>query len=84
MYLIENLLKILHCLFEKRELFVMSQPLAVVDSAFKCAFCSGTSLAEVLDLGTVALAGGFLQPDQFFSELQQNRLTIAVLGDDLR
>ena len=46
----------------------MSQPSAMVDAAFKCAFCGGTSLAEVLDLGTVALAGGFLQPDQFSEE----------------
>ena len=35
---------------------------------FKCAFCSGTALTKVLDLGTVALAGGFLQPNQFSEE----------------
>ena len=33
-----------------------------------CAFCGGGSLTEVLNLGTVALAGGFLKPDQFASE----------------
>ncbi len=42
----------------------MSQSLV----AFKCAFCGGNSLTEVLDLGTVALAGGFLQPGQFSEE----------------
>lgn len=42
----------------------MPQPLI----AFKCAFCDGSSLTEVLNLGTVALAGGFLKPDQFSKE----------------
>jgi SAM-dependent methyltransferase len=37
-------------------------------TAFKCAFCDGRSLTEVLDLGTVALAGGFLKPEQFSGE----------------
>lgn len=35
---------------------------------FKCAFCGGSSLTEVLDLGAVALAGGFLKPDGFTEE----------------
>ena len=38
------------------------------EQVFKCAFCGGNDLTEVLDLGTVALAGGFLQPDQFSQE----------------
>lgn len=33
-----------------------------------CAFCGGSSLVEVLDLGTVALAGGFLKPESFAGE----------------
>ena len=32
---------------------------------FKCAFCDSSRLTEVLDLGEVALAGGFLQSKQF-------------------
>jgi SAM-dependent methyltransferase len=35
---------------------------------FRCAFCGSSRLTEVLDLGTVALAGGFLRPDRFESE----------------
>ncbi|WP_114689320.1 class I SAM-dependent methyltransferase [Polynucleobacter necessarius] len=35
---------------------------------YKCAFCSSKSLTEVLDLGEVALAGGFLSLDQFAGE----------------
>lgn len=34
----------------------------------KCAFCGGGALTEVLDLGHVALAGGFLKPNQFSKE----------------
>lgn len=37
-------------------------------ATFKCAFCGSSSLTEVLDLGKVALAGGFLKPDQFDQE----------------
>jgi hypothetical protein len=33
-----------------------------------CAFCCSTSLTEVPNLGTVALAGGFLKAEQFASE----------------
>ena len=33
-----------------------------------CAFCSGDSLTEVLDLGKVALAGGFLTAKEFSEE----------------
>jgi SAM-dependent methyltransferase len=33
-----------------------------------CAFCAGGALEEVLNLGDVALAGGFVKPDQFASE----------------
>jgi len=34
----------------------------------RCAFCDSARLTQVLDLGTVALAGGFLRPDQFAAE----------------
>jgi len=34
----------------------------------KCAFCESANLTEVLDLGKVALAGGFLKQEQFSDE----------------
>ena len=33
-----------------------------------CSFCNGKRLRLVVDLGEVALAGAFLQPEQFASE----------------
>ncbi len=33
-----------------------------------CAFCGGSALEEILDLGDVALAGGFVRPEQFAAE----------------
>ena len=35
---------------------------------FKCAFCKSSHLTEVLDLGEVALAGGFLKSTEFTEE----------------
>ena len=34
----------------------------------RCAFCESQSLQSVVDFGKVALAGGFLKPDQFADE----------------
>lgn len=48
--------------------------LSVTDSAC-CAFCKSRSLEEIIDLGEVALAGGFLRPDQFADE-QRYRLRV--------
>jgi methylation protein EvaC len=33
-----------------------------------CAFCGGRALEQIIDFGDVALAGGFVKPDQFASE----------------
>src|SRR3989338_331308 len=33
-----------------------------------CAFCSSNAMIEIMNLGEVALAGGFLKPDQFAGE----------------
>lgn len=33
-----------------------------------CTFCASRKLQRVLDMGTVALAGGFVKPDQFATE----------------
>lgn len=35
---------------------------------FSCAFCNGQNLSKVIDFGKVALAGGFLKPEQFYQE----------------
>ena len=40
----------------------------VTQAPFKCAFCGSHSLTEVLNLGTMALAGGFLKSDEFAKE----------------
>jgi SAM-dependent methyltransferase len=42
----------------------------VTGSSFRdsCAFCGGRSLEKIIDFGDVALAGGFVRPDQFASE----------------
>lgn len=37
--------------------------------AHSCAFCDSNRLSPVMDFGQVALAGGFLKPEQFASEL---------------
>ena len=34
----------------------------------KCAFCESADLSQILDFGEVALAGGFLKPENFDSE----------------
>lgn len=34
----------------------------------RCSFCDGTEMHLVMDLGLVALAGGFLKPDHFAAE----------------
>ncbi len=36
--------------------------------SIECSFCGGRNLETVLDLGSVALAGGFLKPDDFAAE----------------
>jgi methylation protein EvaC len=41
----------------------------VEEAAPCCAFCDGTALTEIIDFGRVALAGGFLKPEQFASEV---------------
>lgn len=46
----------------------MWQKMSNKDVECKCAFCNSKSLTEVLDLGEVALAGGFLGADQFSNE----------------
>lgn len=33
-----------------------------------CSFCNSTAMSEIMDFGRVALAGGFLEPEQFASE----------------
>lgn len=33
-----------------------------------CSFCDSLAMSEIMDFGTVALAGGFLKPEQFASE----------------
>lgn len=38
------------------------------EHTINCAFCNSTRLEEVMDFGSVALAGGFLKPDQFAAE----------------
>jgi methylation protein EvaC len=35
-----------------------------------CAFCDSLQMSEVMDFGKVALAGGFLKPEQFEQELK--------------
>jgi hypothetical protein len=35
---------------------------------FCCAFCDSKKLSEVIDFGSVALAGGFLKPKSFAAE----------------
>jgi methylation protein EvaC len=41
-----------------------------VKSTFRdsCAFCGGHSLEQIIDFGDVALAGGFVKPEQFAAE----------------
>lgn len=39
-----------------------------VVSSMKCAFCSSMRLAEVIDFGEVAIAGGFLKKEQITAE----------------
>jgi SAM-dependent methyltransferase len=39
-----------------------------ISRADRCAFCESRSLELAVDLGEVALAGGFLRPDQFADE----------------
>lgn len=38
------------------------------DPSICCSFCDGMAMSEVMDFGKVALAGGFLKPDQFANE----------------
>jgi SAM-dependent methyltransferase len=45
----------------------VSNPPALRRSA-SCAFCESRSLETVIDLGEVALAGGFIKPEQFEAE----------------
>jgi 2-polyprenyl-3-methyl-5-hydroxy-6-metoxy-1,4-benzoquinol methylase len=37
-------------------------------TSYCCAFCDGKRLVEIMDFGKVALAGGFLKPEQFATE----------------
>lgn len=34
----------------------------------RCSFCDSTAMSEIMDFGRVALAGGFLTPEQFATE----------------
>lgn len=45
-----------------------------------CAFCDSTRIAEVMNFGEVALAGGFLKPDQFEQE-KKYPLRLCVCAD---
>ena len=36
--------------------------------AARCSFCDSTAMTEIMDFGRVALAGGFLKPEQFPAE----------------
>ena len=46
----------------------MPDPNPAVSRSMCCAFCGGRSLEPVIDLGEVALAGGFIKPEQFADE----------------
>ncbi|MEO1943356.1 MAG: class I SAM-dependent methyltransferase [Candidatus Thioglobus sp.] len=39
-----------------------------INLEFVCAFCKGTDLSLIMDFGEVALAGGFLKPEDFKDE----------------
>lgn len=41
-----------------------------VSTRTRCAFCESAALEQVMDLGNVALAGGFLSAEQFENELK--------------
>ena len=43
--------------------------LSAPSSSACCAFCDGTTMTEIIDFGRMALAGGFLKPEQFDSEV---------------
>jgi len=38
------------------------------DETISCAFCDSIAMSEIMDFGKVALAGGFLKPEQFEKE----------------
>lgn len=38
------------------------------DRSARCAFCDGSVMTEIMNFGEVALAGGFLKPEQFVIE----------------
>jgi methylation protein EvaC len=40
----------------------------VIRESICCSFCNSLSMTEVMDFGEVALAGGFLKPNQFLEE----------------
>ena len=37
-------------------------------STARCSFCDSSAMSEIMDFGRVALAGGFLKPEQFATE----------------
>jgi methylation protein EvaC len=46
----------------------------------RCAFCDSIKLHEVMDFGHVALAGGFLRPEEFISE-KRYRMRLSFCAD---
>lgn len=48
--------------------FTQNQSKTPQGKAARCAFCESQSLEKFIDFGRVALAGGFLQPEQFSQE----------------
>jgi SAM-dependent methyltransferase len=56
------------CRRQEQENFVSDANPAAQGRSVSCAFCEGRSLEPVIDLGEVALAGGFIKPEQFADE----------------
>lgn len=48
--------------------FTQNQSKSPQGKAARCALCKSQSLEKIIDFGDVALAGGFLQPEQFSQE----------------
>ena len=44
------------------------KPIGNFERRSTCRFCSGTNLSQILDLGNVPLAGGFLKEKDFSNE----------------
>lgn len=58
---------IVHWQFENSLLVKYRAPVDLNKTSFKCAFCNDF-LTKIIDFGWVALAGGFLKPEQFSTE----------------